>query len=318
MFQQIRNLFYPDAFQGAGRTRNYFEGWYFKMVSADERTALAVIPGISMNAEGQSHAFIQVMDGKACKAQYYPFEASDFRAPPRHFEVELGRNYFSGKSIRLDLPDLQGDLTFHHTTPWPKMLGAPGIMGWYSFVPFMQCNHGIVSMYHTLQGNISLNGQTISMDGGKGYIEKDWGSSFPKAYTWMQSNHFDRCDRASLMASVAHIPWLGSYFIGFISGFWLEDRLFRFATYTGARKYLSIKDEQLELVLKNPKTEIRILAHQAEGTALVSPLSGAMTGKINESLQAVLQVQLLEQGRLIFEGTGTNAGLEVVGAVDKM
>lgn len=318
MFKRIRQLFHPDAFQGEGRTRNYFEGWYFKLVSADERHAIAVIPGISMDADGGSHAFIQVMDGKACKAYYYPFEAKDFRATPLNFEVFVGNNYFSAQRIRLDLPNLKGEITFEDTTPWPKMMGAPGIMGWYSFVPFMQCNHGIVSLHHTLRGSLQLDGEEVRIDGGKGYIEKDWGSSFPKAYTWMQSNHFDTSDRASLMASVAHIPWLGSYFIGFISGFWLEGQLFRFATYTGARKYLAIHGEQLELVLKNPKTELRILANQAAGTALISPLSGAMTGKINESLQAVLQVALLENGRIIFEGKGENAGLEVVGEVDKM
>lgn len=318
MFQRIRQLFHPDAFQGEGRTHSYFEGWYFKLVSADERHAVAVIPGISMDADGSSHAFIQVMDGKACKAYYYPFEAKDFRATPFNFEVFVGNNYFSAQRIRLDLPDLKGEVTFEGTTPWPKMMGAPGIMGWYSFVPFMQCNHGIVSLHHTLRGSLQLNGEDVRIDGGKGYIEKDWGSSFPKAYTWMQSNHFDTADRASLMASVAHIPWLGSYFVGFISGFWIDGRLFRFATYTGARQYLTIRGEQLELILKNPKTELRILANQAAGTALISPLSGAMTGKINESLQAVLQVELRENGHLIFEGTGQNAGLEVVGEVDKM
>jgi hypothetical protein len=41
-----------------------------------------------------------------------------------------------------------------------------------------------------------------------------------------------------------------------------------------------------------------------------------MTGKIQESLQASLQVELLENGRRIFEGTGRNAGLEVAGAVE--
>ena len=99
------------------------------------------------------------------------------------------------------------------------------------------------------------------------------------------------------MASVAHIPWLRSHFIGFISGMWLDGLLFKFATYTGARKYLKISDEQVELIFKNPKTELRILANQALGTALVSPLSGEMRGKIQESLQASLQVELLENGQ---------------------
>ena len=131
----------------------------------------------------------------------------------------------------------------------------------------------------------------------------------------IKSNHFDTSDQASLMASAAHIPWLGSHFIGFISGFWLEGKLFKFATYTGARKYLKINDQQVELIFKGPKTELRILAQQAPGTALMSPLSGEMKGKIQESLQAVLRVELLENGQRIFEGTGRNAGLEVAGEV---
>jgi tocopherol cyclase len=315
-FTRLAALWHPDRFQGWGRTRRYFEGWYFKVVSPDERHALAFIPGISMGASGERHAFVQVMDGVACQAAYHRFEASSFRPSARRFEVFVGENYFSAEKICLALPGISGEIRFKNTVPWPKMLGAPGIMGWYSFVPFMECKHGVVSLHHGLEGELSL-GETapraIRFEQGKGYIEKDWGRSFPRAYVWMQSNHFDRSERASLMASVAHIPWLGSYFVGFICGFWLEGRLFKFATYTGARQFLKIEGEQVHLIFKGPKTELRIRAAQAPGTALVSPLSGEMRGKIQESLQAALQVELLEGGRRIFEGTGRNAGLELAG-----
>lgn len=316
LLTKLRSIWNPDQYQGWGRTHRYFEGWYFKLVSADERHALAFIPGISMSPAGERHAFVQVMDGKANTSQYHVFDAADFQPSRKSFEVAIGNNYFSSEEIRLDLPGIQGQIKFENTHPWPKMLGAPGIMGWYSFVPFMECKHGVVSLHHNLDGALNLPHSPIHFTGGHGYIEKDWGRSFPRAYVWMQSNHFDTRDRASLMASVAHIPWLGSYFIGFISGLWLEGRLFKFATYTGARKFLKIKGEQLELVFKNPKTELRIWAKQAEGTALFSPLSGEMKGKIQESLQATLTVELLENGRRIFEGNGRNAGLEVAGAVD--
>lgn len=319
--RRLRATWYPDEYHGWGRTRRYFEGWYFKIVSPDERHALAFIPGISMGEGGERHSFVQVMDGKACRAEYHRFSADDFRPASRRFEVWVGKNCFSKEKISLDLPGIAGEIRFHQLTPWPKMLGAPGIMGWYSFVPFMECFHGIVSLCHTLDGQLQITDSTnnqmtkIGFEGGKGYIEKDWGRSFPRAYLWMQTNHFDAHDQASLMASVAHIPWLGSYFIGFISGFWLDGRLFRFATYTGARKFLKITDEHVELEFKNPKTELRILAKQALGTALVSPISGEMTGKIQESLQAEIRVELLENHRRIFEGTGRNAGLEVAGEV---
>ena len=322
-FKRLRATWYPNEYHGWGRNRRYFEGWYFKVVSPDEQHALAFIPGISMNEKGERHSFIQVMDGKACQAQYHRFSAEDFRPASRRFDVMVGNNTFSGEKISLDLPGLSGEIRFQNPAPWPKMLGAPGIMGWYSFVPFMECFHGVVSLHHTLEGELHFSDPSIhrppvrvDFSGGKGYIEKDWGRSFPRAYVWMQTNHFDTHDRASLMASVAHIPWLGSYFIGFISGFWLDGRLFRFATYTGARKFLNISDDRVDLIFKNPRTELRISAKQAPGTALTSPIGGEMTGKIQESLQAEMQVELLENGRRIFEGTGRNAGLEVAGELD--
>jgi tocopherol cyclase len=307
-----RALWQPDMYHGWGRTRRYFEGWYFKCVSADERHALAFIPGISMAADGTQHAFVQVMYGSENRAAYHRFEAHDFRPDDRRFAVNLGQNHFSGTEMRLDLPDVTGHLFFKKPIAWPKMLGAPGIMGWFSFVPFMECSHGVVSMDHVLEGDLYLAGQRVAMSGGRGYLEKDWGRSFPSGYVWMQSNHFGTDAPVSMLASVAHIPFLGSHFIGFISGFWLEKRLFRFATYTGARKSLHVGDDTVTLIFKNPNTELRILAHRAEGVALVSPLSGNMTGKINESLQARLEVELYEGGRRIFEGVGRHAGLEVV------
>lgn len=316
-FKRLRAAWYPDEFHGWGIHRRYFEGWYFKMIAPDG-AAYAVIPGISLGqTEMESHAFIQVMDGRACQASYHRFEVGDFQPASGHFALQVGRNFFSADRLSLDLPGFAGEVRFLNRVGWPKMLGAPGIMGWYSFVPFMECNHGILSMDHQLDGTLAVSAaagsQTISMRDGRGYIEKDWGRSFPKAYVWMQSNHFSEAETISLMASVAHIPWLNSYFIGFISGFQLGKRLFRFATYTGARKYLRMEDQSLELVFRQRRQELHILATQAPGVALVSPLKGEMTGKVNESLQANLSVELLDNGKRCFEGIGRNAGLEVVG-----
>ncbi|MBK6930273.1 MAG: hypothetical protein IPH12_05190 [Saprospirales bacterium] len=311
-----RALWNPGMYHGWGRKRRYFEGWYYKLVSAGETSAFAVIPGISMAENGEQHAFIQIIDGKTCSAEYHRFNASAFHPSDRGFELNLGSNYFSADSIRLDLPHVSGEIRFLEPVPWPRMLGAPGIMGWYSFVPFMECFHGVVSMHHRLSGRLNAGSRTIDLDGGAGYIEKDWGRSFPRAYVWMQTNHFTGADRASLMASVAHIPWLRGAFIGFISGLWLDGRLFRFATYTGAKHYLKLGPDSVTLIFKGPKTELRIQANQAIGVALRSPIAGEMTGKINESLQAGIRAELLENGKRLFEGTAQTAGLEVAGDVD--
>ena len=59
-----------------------------------------------------------------------------------------------------------------------------------------------------------------------------------------------------------------------------------------------------------------MFARKGETGELVSPLSGAMKGKINESLQATVEVELLERGKRIFEGKGRNMGLEVAGEIE--
>ncbi|MEM8907256.1 MAG: tocopherol cyclase family protein [Bacteroidota bacterium] len=266
----------PDMYHGWGRQRNYFEGWYFKIVDPDEQFAFAFIPGIAMEADGQQHAFLQVLDGKRCTATYHEFAAEAFQADDQRFGLKLGPHYFSDHRLELDLPELQGTLHLKNLFRWPKMLGAPGIMGWYSFVPFMQCYHGVVSMNHQLSGTLQIASQAVRFDGGKGYLEKDWGRSFPSSWIWVQSNHFETTQTVSVMASVARIPWLGSHFIGYIVGFLLDDQLYRFATYTGAMMKAELGEDRVELAFKDKKHRLLITAFKGPGGELVSPISGAM------------------------------------------
>ncbi|MDZ4679128.1 MAG: tocopherol cyclase family protein [Saprospiraceae bacterium] len=315
--RQWHALWDPDRYHGWGRERQYFEGWYFKLVDPAEQYAFAIIPGIAMGPDGNNHAFIQVLDGKRCKASYYEFPVKDFRPSSQKFEVEIGNNLFSRERLRLDLPEISGELEIENPVAWPKMLGAPGVMGWYSFVPFMQCYHGVVSLHHYFRGKLEVYGMTTDFTGGKGYIEKDWGHSFPMCWIWTQCNHFDGILPVSLMASVAKIPWLGSSFVGFIVGFLYEDQLYRFATYTGAQMKTRLDGNAVYLSFKNKKQQrLEITALQAEGSDLRSPLSGNMTGKVNESMKAVLEVVLYDGDKLVYSGTGRNAGLELAGPVE--
>src|ERR1035437_2827074 len=104
MFNSLQALFHPDQFQGWGKSKRYFEGWYFKVVNADESKAFAFIPGIAMDINGNQQAFIQVMDGKARTAEYHKFDAKDFHPKIGKFEVEIADNSFSSDSFRLNLP----------------------------------------------------------------------------------------------------------------------------------------------------------------------------------------------------------------------
>ena len=320
MFRKTRAFFNPEQFQGWGRTKRYFEGWYFKVVNAAEDRAFAIIPGIAMDEAGKKQAFIQVLDGKKKTAAFHKFDAALFKPKAGIFELNIGNNFFSEHKIVLDLPDLKGTLKFSGNIPWPKPFYSPGIMGPYAFAPFMECYHGIVSMDHSIEGALTYQGELIDFNHGRGYNEKDWGRSFPSAYFWMQSNHFAE-PGISLKCSVANIPWIRKSFTGFIAGFWLQDKLIRFTTYNRSKLLKSFADEsKVEIVMKNPRYQLEVLAHRDHATALASPILGLMDGRIEESMSATMDVQLTERKskKIVFSGTGRNAGLEVAGKIEQI
>jgi tocopherol cyclase len=320
MFKRLNAFFNPEQFHGWGKNRNYFEGWYFKVVNAEETKAFAFIPGIAMDKAGNKQAFIQVLDGKKKTSRYHKFDANEFIPAAGKFLVEIRKNHFSDKQLFLDLPGISGRLNFSGNVPWPKKIYSPGIMGPYAFVPFMECYHGIVSMDHSIQGELIIDDEKIDFNNGRGYMEKDWGHSFPSAYFWMQTNHFSQ-PGISLKCSVAKIPWIRKSFVGFIGGLWLQNRLFRFTTYNGSVLKKSFADEKkAELVIENKKYRIEVLAHRDASAELASPIGGLMDGRIEESMTARVDVLLFDKKTktIIFQDTGRNAGLEVAGNIGEI
>jgi tocopherol cyclase len=320
LFTKLHAFFNPEQFQGWGKKKNYFEGWYYKVISGNEEKAFAFIPGVAMDKSGNGHAFIQVLDGKQKTSAYHRFDIQEFRPSSKKLLVQINKNSFSEHYMLLDLPGIKGELHFSGNVPWPKPLYSPGIMGPYAFAPFMECYHGIVSMDHIIQGSLHINGEAVDFTNGRGYIEKDWGRSFPSAYFWMQSNHFSK-PGISLKCSVAKIPWVRNSFTGFIAGLWLNDKLYRFTTYNGTKLRRSFADEKkVEVVLENKKYLLEILAHRDNATELASPIDGFMNGRIEESMTALIEVRLTDkkEGAVLLDDIGKNAGLEVAGNIKEI
>ena len=317
MQNRLRALFNPEQYHGWGKSKKYFEGWYYKIVNAEEDKAFAIIPGIAMDGNGNQQAFIQVLDGKKLSASYHRFNSSEFMPKPGIFHVDIATNTFTKDKIRLNLPDMKGELLFTNLVHWPSTWYSPGIMGPFSFVPFMQCYHGILSMDHSIEGELNINGDITDFTGGRGYMEKDWGRSFPSGYIWMQTNHFAE-EGISLKASVAKIPWMGTSFVGFIAGIWLQDRLIQFTTYNSSKLIKSYADkERVELLIENKHHRIKINAKREAATELASPIMGFMDGRINESMTTKIEVQLtdIKNNKVLLHDTGRNGGLEVAGNI---
>ncbi|HPD22285.1 MAG: tocopherol cyclase family protein [Desulfomonilia bacterium] len=319
------SLWRPAVFQGNLRKSGYFEGWYFKNVSCDERTACAVIAGVSLPREREkAHAFIQFSRAGEGRSSFFRYPLSEFSADRKTFAITIGSSRFSLQGLHLDIDQdgemLRAELEFRGIHPWPVTWLSPGAMGWYAFVPGMECYHGVLSFNHAIHGWFEKDGRRTDYSGGKGYIEKDWGRSMPGSWIWMQSNHFDE-PTASFSGSIAKIPWFGRYFTGYLFGFYFQGKVYRFTTYTGARVFdLRVNRDLVSFVVEDADSRMEVRGTRAEGARLMAPSRGDMTVRIMETLGSRIELRFSRKkdNRIIYEGTGRNAGLEYVGDVREL
>ena len=317
------NLNYNKTnFQGANewKSQQYFEGWYFKQVSQDRKHTISFIPGVSFNDE-DPHAFIQCIyknHNNQHKTFYFKYSLDEFSYSDRPFEVCIGDSSFSKKGMSIHLEDemnlIEGAINFGPLTDLQRTFFNPNIMGYFNYIPKLECNHEVVSMNHSLNGEMTINGRDIDFTRGKGYIEKDWGRSFPEKYIWIQSNHFDKKDM-SFCCSIATVPLFTTTIQGFFCNLVVGKQEYRFATYTHAKvKIVQCNSKQFYILMKDKNLTLKIKGRLTPGEELVAPNNGRMSYTIREALTGKLQLMMKDnKGEVLLHTKANHAGVEVVG-----
>ncbi len=313
----FKKTFHPEIFQGHLKKKNYFEGWYFKIVSKVNGFSIAFIPGVSLN-KVDPHAFIQVFLSKKDEliTHYFRFDIADFTYEQNEFKITIKNNFFSYDQVHVELINtdvsFQGDFSLSHHTKIRQSILSPNIMGFFGYLHFMECYHGILSMDSKVTGSIQINKTTYNIDQEKAYIEKDWGKSFPKGYVWLQSNHFKN-KNTSFMFSYAYIPFVFFTFKGLIINLIHEGIEYRFATYNNSKvKKMVIENNKVLFIIKKGSLTLEVSATKSDDIELVSPSMGMMIHTIKEGLSGEITVKLYKKNQLVFEDLGTDAGIEIM------
>ena len=176
-------------------------------------------------------------------------------------------------------------------------------------------------MDHSIHGQLDTPSGPINFEGGRGYIEKDWGNHFPANWIWVQANHFEQSVGTSITISIARIPFYGTVFPGFIIGFWHDSTLHRFTTYVGARlQKVQVTDETVHVEVHNATHRLSVNVTRAPTALLHMPTpDSGMVPRVAESVGAAVQLQLHNSNNnLVFEGTSHHGGLEVHGDVSML
>ena len=275
--------------------RNYFCGWYFRCQSNQQ--TLAIIPSVHKARESNFCAIQLITDTESFHTE---FPISAFQ---KHGDrITIGGNQFDKEGILLDIktPDFtaSGSLRFGTFTPLRY-----DIMGPFHIVPFMQCRHSVFSMYHSVDGEITINGTAYSFENATGYMEGDRGHSFPKEYVWTQCSFPD----GALMLSIADIPLGRLHFTGVIGIVYLNGKEYRLGTYLGAK---AVKIAPNEIIVRQGSYTLTVKPRDIAGHPLRAPVDGSMTRTIHEPPSCRVCYRFEKNGIPLLELDAPNAAFE--------
>ena len=276
---------------------DYFCGWYFKCQS-DQQT-LAVIPAIHKSKKGKSCS-VQLITNEGTWRIFLPY--THFRKQIGEFDISVGKNYFGEKGISLCL-NTEGCSAIGSVRFGKFSSIRYDIMGPFRYLPFMECRHSILSMKHSVMGELCVNGVKYRFQDGIGYIEGDRGYSFPKEYAWTQCSF----ENGSLMLSIADILLGPFHFNGVICIIQWQGREYRLATYLGAK---AVKIEKGEIVVRQRDMTLSVKLLERSAQPLLAPINGSMNRTIHESAACRAAYCFQQNTQTIFSFETTRASFE--------
>ena len=288
--------------------KNAFEGWYYKFVG--NNISLAVIVAIVIDNE-TSKGLIQIFDTKTNQKQikFYPIEQVKYNDDP--FSLKIDKNYFTIHSLIIDDENFNCkiQLQFDSLIELETTIYRPTIMGPFSYLKNMECNHGVISVQSQVHGYIQCSGQSRRKVKGIGYQEKDWGTSFPKRYLWLQSNHSKK--QSQMMLSVATIDYGIVHFIGMLGFIYTKKQKYHIGTYYGAKVIKKTKDDHfLYITIKQRKYQFEFIIQKGNETILDGPIQGVMIKPIAECLDGMIKLNIYKNNDLYDSHSFLNCGCE--------
>lgn len=259
------------------KKRNYFEGWYFRHGG---EMPFSFIAGVTKSRD--AHGFVQYIDENT--SHYFRFPLSEFSFSRQDMTIRLGKNSFSLKGIYADLGNendkIKCVIKYDSITAFEKSLYAPSVMGPFSYIP-MPCSHAVASLRHNAAGILETAGKTSAVNA-FGYIEKDFGKSFPRNYFWMHAADYS----TSIMFATAWPLIFGIR--GFLCVISHAGKQYNLSLYTGAKLTVHILSrEKAAVTIEKGKNKFSFNALSRNGKKLAAPARGGkMSHTVCEDLSA--------------------------------
>lgn len=197
----------PSNLRGFMNRPSYFEGWFQKIYAVEHRASVLIIYGYATQNPPERFGFIQILLPNERPLLYY-FPKHEVDLDLTNHVVRMGNNLLSTQEITIASEVLQMNLRLSVKHPVQSLKNT---MGYTYYIPNLPCYHAVVNPAHWVSGDIQFNGNSIELTNERGYLEKNWGTSFPQDYLWLHA--LDPSDSGvSLLFSCASMHWMGRTF----------------------------------------------------------------------------------------------------------
>jgi hypothetical protein len=300
-----------DNFHYLGASHPSFEGFYCKVAKADG-TTIVIICGFARTRE-KSYAFVQV-GSHFCETKYYEYPIESLNINEAGFSFSIQQHLISMQGISIIEKDCEINLTFENFTAWKRTRLRPSIMGALTYVPFVECKHDIVAPHFNASGSIKIEQQALYFNSDAGYIDRNWGKSFPKKYCWGHLSGFSD-DSISIQFAKGSPRWFFLKIPVHIGFLYINGEITTFKSWRGAQIKIKNTDDFL-VRLKNVKYEVQLRFTKDKKLQLKAPDEGNIEEDILEYAGNPTHVMIFKRNKrlpneLIYNETVLNSTLEI-------
>lgn len=274
----------PSSLRGDFDRDKYFEGWFQKIYSVEHQSSFVIIYGYATRNANDSFGFIQLrIPEHQPLLMYFPKE--EVICDPVQHHVRIGEHLLTTEDISINTDEIGINLKLIDNQPIRTFKNS---MGYSYVIPNLPCYHAVLNKSHLVSGEVRNRNASYSFDSEMGYLEKNWGTSFPENYVWLHA--LDPKDPGvSLLFSQAEIKWLGRTFVKHVGHFQYEGNTIDLRQlWNSVISIVRLSSEKHLIRILSKSIQIEISINLAHHVLFKGPNDGNLTRDIIHHTDALI------------------------------
>ena len=187
--------------------------------------------------------------------------------------------------------------------------------GWLSYLPIFDPGWQITMAHGLATGWIEWENQRYQFSNAPAYSEKNWGTSFPQKWFWINCNSFDRQTDLAITAGggIRQVLWWQES-VGLI-GIHYRGKFYEFAPWNSHISWQIKPWGKWQMQAFNNKYSVSLTGiTNLPGTYVRTPTAKGLVLNCRDTTQGKLSLELKSQSKVMLKANSNLAGLEIGGS----